>query len=83
MNNKVIRTVYHFKDDKRWDKQDIVEGDIVPQDVYRIPKRTKLTELIDTFNFLSNEPPLIPEKIEFYEFSLVNESYEHFITNNV
>jgi len=75
MKKEIIRTVYHFKDDKGWDKEDIVEGDIVPSDVYRIPKCTKL---LDKFNFLSSEPPLIPEKIEFYEFNLVKESYEHF-----
>lgn len=76
MSHKIIRTVYHFKDDKGWTHEEIVEGEVCPNKLYFITKRKNL---IDTPELLSYDPPSM--QITYYEFDLVNEVYEHFSLN--
>jgi hypothetical protein len=75
MSREIIRTVYHFKDDKGWTYEMIAEGDICPHTLYRIPKRASMREAP---KLLSNDPPSMPMPMKHYEFDLVRESYEHF-----
>lgn len=75
MSREVIRTVYHFKDDKGWEHENIVEGDIIAARSYRIPKRASMR---DAPELLTNEPPAMPQPMKYYVFDLYKESYEHF-----
>ncbi len=74
MGREVIRTVYHFKDDKGWEYEKIVEGDIIPARIYRISAKTSCKDLPVSIN----EPPSSPVASKYYKFDLCKESFEHF-----
>lgn len=75
MSREVIRTVYHFKDDKGWEHEKIVEGDIIPARIYRMARRASI---MDFPEFLTNDTPAKPQPMKYYEFDLCKESFERF-----
>jgi len=77
MKNEVIVTIFHYKDDKGWEHEKRVEGDIIHHKVYRIPKKSSMGKT----SLLNNESPELPKQLEAYEFDFIKESFEHFSLN--
>jgi len=72
--NEVIVTIFHYKDDKGWEHDKRIEGDIIHHNVYRILKKSGMYNV----PLINTEAPQIPSPLEYYEFDFIKQSFEHF-----
>ena len=78
MKHEIIKTIFHFTDDKGWNHQVEHEGNHPYMHTWRIPKRARMCDAPDLLN--TSEPPKMPA-MTVYEFELQRETFEHFALN--